>query len=387
MLMLDRSNWKTFLLDEVLANINDYFQSARDGELPYVAGPHIGIGDATITRYGSTADDDFPPTFKRKFQTDDVLLHSRGIEKLATVDRAGVTGEKLFVLRSKDETILSQQFVVWLLQSPAARRHLRDNFTGSVNKFLNWKPLAAMKIDLPPVDEQRRIANLLWTLDLHKSSVEAVSASLGTAADRLVADELRQHEDSSVPLPKLIDEMKVGVVVKPAQYYTDEPSGVPALRGLNIKPGGFVLDDLVHFNHQSATDLSKSTLRRGDVVIVRTGRPGDAAVVTAETEGYNCIDLIITRPGKGILPDFFALYLNSSYGRAQIARLSAGTAQQHFNLGALKKLTIPSLSVLEQGEIMARVDAVRQAQLVVDDEAAVLATLRSSLLVEIFGGN
>ena len=110
-------------------------------------------------------------------------------------------------------------------------------------------------------------------------------------------------------------------------------------------------------------------------------------MVDFETEGFNCIDLIITRPGPNLLPEFFSLYLNSSYGRAQIARLSAGTAQQHFNVGALKKLKIPSIPVRRQGEIVARVDAVREAQSVAADESFVLTALRSSLVAEVFGGN
>ena len=32
-------------------------------------------------------------------------------EKLASVDRVGVTGEKLFVLRTKDEHAISQEFL------------------------------------------------------------------------------------------------------------------------------------------------------------------------------------------------------------------------------------------------------------------------------------
>ncbi len=46
--------------------------------------------------------------------------------------------------------------------------------------------------------------------------------------------------------------MTVGVVVKPTQYYTEDTSGIPALRGLNVKPGGFDLNDLVRFRPESA---------------------------------------------------------------------------------------------------------------------------------------
>ena len=90
-LNIDRSDWKRVAFGDVVANINDYFNPDVDGVLPYVAGPHINAGQPTVADYGSTDDDQFPPTFKRKFQAGDVLLHSRGIEKLASVSRLGLT--------------------------------------------------------------------------------------------------------------------------------------------------------------------------------------------------------------------------------------------------------------------------------------------------------
>lgn len=386
-LTLNRSTWKRITFGDLVANINDYFHPARDGALPYVAGPHMNPGEVAVADYGSTEDDDFPPTFKRKFQEGDVLLHSRGIEKLASVDRPGVTGEKLFVLRSKDADLLIQPFLVWLLLSRKARAHMQENFTGSVNKFLNWKPLAAMKVDLPPIEEQQRIADLLWAVERHRQSTGTAVAQIDRVAEEVFSHLLRASDAVPVPLPTLVEEMTVGVVVKPTQYYTDDAMGIPALRGLNVKPGGFELDDLVRFKPESAAQLTKSTLRLGDVVVVRTGRPGDAAVVTTEAAGFNCIDLIIARPGSELLAEFLALFLNSSFGREQITRLSAGTAQQHFNVGALKKLMVPGLTLPEQGQIVADIEAVREARGDAEREGVALATLRESLLADIFGGS
>lgn len=374
------------MFGDVVTNINDYFDPGRDGVLPYVAGPHIDPGVATVSRYGSTDEDDFPPTFKRKFRRGDVLLHSRGIEKLAAVDRTGVTGEKLFVLRVKSDAALLQDFLPWLVLSPQAQTHMRANFTGSVNKFLNWKPLASMEVLLPPLDEQRRIADLLWALERHRLTVSARTEACQRVADEVFSASVAIRATETIPLPMLMNEMTVGVVVQPTQYYTDDPAGVPALRGLNIKPGAFDLGDLVRFTPHRAAELKKSTLGPGDVAIVRTGRPGDAAVVTEDIAGFNCIDLIIARPGPGLVPEFLAHFLNSSYGRGQISRLSAGTAQQHFNVGALKKLKIPDIGVDEQVELVERVEGVRLSSGLSRAELEQLGVTRVALLAEVFGG-
>ena len=172
---LDRTDWKRVTFGDVVKNHNDFFDAARDGILPYVAGPHIDPGQTSILRYGLTSDDNFPPTFKRLFKVGDVLLHSRGIEKIGVVDRDGVTGEKLFILRALDAEILDQRFLPWLLASPKVGNYLSDNFSGSVNKFLNLTPLLAMTFDLPPLEEQKRIADLLWATEKHRISISGVS--------------------------------------------------------------------------------------------------------------------------------------------------------------------------------------------------------------------
>jgi type I restriction enzyme S subunit len=201
---VDRSTWKRVRFGDLVENINEYFDVHRDGVLPYVAGPHITSGDAFVTEYGSTDDDTFPPTFKRKFRDEDVLLHSRGIEKLASVDRAGVTGEKLFVLRSKDPSVLAQPFLVWLLRSSTAAAHMRANFTGSVNRFLNWGPLSKFEFDLPPLDQQQRIADLLWAAERHQQAmrvqVEASRSALRLQRARLVNDPMAQAVCGEPPI-------------------------------------------------------------------------------------------------------------------------------------------------------------------------------------------
>jgi type I restriction enzyme S subunit len=75
------------------------------------------------------------------------------------------------MLRAIDSDLLDQRFLPILLRSPLAAEYLENHFTGSVNRFLNWKPLAAWEFDLPPLDQQKRIADLLWAVECHLNSL------------------------------------------------------------------------------------------------------------------------------------------------------------------------------------------------------------------------
>ena len=148
-------------LGDLVENINDYFDREGDLAARYVAGEHVDERRIGIRRWGMTDDGFFPPTFKRKFRAGDVLFHSRNIKKVAVPDFDGVTGEKLFVLRSKDQSALMQEFLGYLLSSETFYTYAERNWSGSVNKFFNWKPLSRYEFLLPPIQEQARRVEVL----------------------------------------------------------------------------------------------------------------------------------------------------------------------------------------------------------------------------------
>lgn len=385
-LNLDKSHWKRVAFGDVVRNVNE---SVRDLEAAgidrVIAMEHMDPGELKISRWGSTEDG---TTFRRRVKPGQTLFGKRRAyqRKVAYAEFDAICSGDIYTFEA-DETQLRGDLLPFLVQSDGFFEHALGTSAGSLSPRTNWRDLKDFELDLPPLDEQKRIAALLWAAERHIGATSATTAALSRAADESFSTGLRAIQKLAVPLPTVVDEMTVGVVVRPTQYYTDDADGVPALRGLNIGPGGFELDDLVRFKPESAAELAKSTLRSGDVVIVRTGRPGDAAVVTAETAGFNCIDLIIARPGASLVPKFLELFLNSSYGRDQITRLSAGTAQQHFNVGALKKLQIPKLERDAQSGLIAAVENIREAELASRTEQRGLSTLRASLLAKIFGGN
>jgi type I restriction enzyme S subunit len=107
----------------------------------------------------------------------------------------------------------------------------------------------------------------------------------------------------------------VGIVVQPASYYQEY--GVPALRSQNIKPNSISTDNLVFFSpSDNETKLAKTRVKAGDVVLVRTGQPGTAAVIPEELDGVNAIDLLITTPCKDIVDSvYLCSFFNSAWGK------------------------------------------------------------------------
>ena len=156
-------------------------------------------------------------------------------------------------------------------------------------------------------------------------------------------------------LKHVVPGITVGIVVTPSKYYVDE--GIPCLRSLNVSGGAIDTNDLV-FISDSANELHrKSRIFSGDVVVVRTGQAGTAAVVPKGLDGTNCIDLLIVRRSDQVLSRFVYFYLNSHPAMSQAIEQSVGAIQAHYNTSTLAQLVVPKISMDEQSRMVLQLDA------------------------------
>lgn len=255
------------------------------------------------------------------------------------------------------------RFLYWALQSSEARQHWDSCVGGATFRALNLEPLGRTPVPLTPLEEQRRIADFLDTeiahIDILAAKRRRMCDLLALKRERVIESGLGLERGNSphslVPLKYMVEAVSVGIVITPAKWYVDS-GGTPALRGLNVKPGAINSVDLVQISAEGHAEHAKSQLQSGDVVVVRTGQAGAAAVVPPEFDGANCIDLIIIRPGRKIVPKYLEYVLNSEHARAQVSEHAVGSIQAHFNVGAMKQIPLPSLSKDEQEKTVARLD-------------------------------
>lgn len=150
-------------------------------------------------------------------------------------------------------------------------------------------------------------------------------------------------------LGDLCTRVTVGHVGKMATEYV--PDGVPFLRSQNVRP--FVIDKrgLLYIGDNFNAKLRKSALCAGDVVVVRTGYPGTAAVVPEDLDGSNCADLVVITPSDALNPHVLAALFNSVYGQHAVSSQLVGSAQQHFNVGSAKTMRVRLPDRAEQDHI------------------------------------
>jgi len=131
---------------------------------------------------------------------------------------------------------------------------------------------------------------------------------------------------------------------------------IPFLRSLNVKPFRLDLSSIVYIDEEFHRKLRKSSLKPGDVVVVRTGNPGTAAVVPDSLPDANCSDLVIVKCGSRLDPAFTCYYINSVTG-SHVRNQVVGAIQKHFNIGSAKELPFPKILRDHQEKIAAVLSA------------------------------
>jgi type I restriction enzyme S subunit len=157
-------------------------------------------------------------------------------------------------------------------------------------------------------------------------------------------------------LRHISDEITVGVVVNPSSYVSDE--GVPFLLGGDIREFSISVDDCNRCPSEvSEGVLRKSLLHSGDLVVVRVGYPGVAAVIPPKLEGANCASMMIVRRHLRFSSQWLAYAFNSQVGRDQIDIVQYGAAQKQFNISHAVDFIFPFPPLPEQVAISLFLDA------------------------------
>ena len=258
----------------------------------------------------------------------------------------------------RPKATLNGRFLHYALQSAPVLDYFHQAARGVTRYGLRQDDLSLTPIPWHEPAEQQRIADYLDAETRHISQVidknRQMLRLLGERRRSWLAAQFALHasdRDTWWRVKHIAERVTVGIVVEPSKLYVDD-GGVPALRGLNVKPGRVTGDDLMHISESGNDANSKSRLRQGDVVAVRTGQAGTAAVVPDWAVGGNCIDLLLVRPGPDLIPKFLEIFLNSHETEDQIRSGTVGAIQGHFNVEALRELRIPKLELGEQKRLV-----------------------------------
>lgn len=255
------------------------------------------------------------------------------------------------------------------------------------------RDLENIEMNVPPLDEQSRIVTrideLFSELDKAVDTLKTTKEQLEVYRQAVLKEIFDSVSTTSVHIKDVCLDIKVGIVIKPTQYYVSE-NGVPAFRNANVRRGYINNTDWVMISKEGHQQNCRSEVHTNDVLISRSGANlGMASVVPARYNGYNAIDVVIAVPDiSKVIPEFLAQYTNSPMGRAIVKKNERGAAQGHLNVSAYANLPIGVPDLQEQEKLVKqisdRLSVCDSIEKTVDTALAQADAMRQSILKQAF---
>ncbi|SBW19229.1 hypothetical protein FDG2_1079 [Candidatus Protofrankia californiensis] len=386
-LNLDKTPWKRVRLGDVVRRSREQVDPLAGSVERYVAGGHIDGDGLVIERWGAVDDGQMGSTFRYVFRPGQVLFVSARpyLRKVGVPQFGGVVADKTYVLNAIPENGISQRFLPFVLSSDRFVKFATAEATGSMNPRLLWGPMQRYEFDLPSIDEQKRIADLLWAVERHRLSLLEIEKQVSQARNVVIAHGL----PSSVATRRLADSAAVasGVTLGPARRAMKQTT--PYLRVANVQRGAL---DLSEVKDVGVTDkeIKSKGLKPGDILVVEghasVDEIGRAALWDSDESPLFQNHLFRVRTNGEYRPRFLLEWINGEIGRSYIRTVAKSTSGLNtINSTVLKAMPVPEVALEDQDNLICDLQRVDMSIDTLRAELSAVSELQSSLLTEIFG--
>lgn len=388
-LNLDKSKWTRVKLGDVAAASKEKVDPSAGDVDRYIAGEHMDTDDLRINRWGDAREVDLGPAFHRRFRPGQVLYGSRRtyLRKVAVAEFDGVCANTTYVVETNDGAVLLQSFLPFVMTSEAFHAFAIGESKGSVNPYVNWSDIARYEFDLPPIDEQKRLADLLWAVEEHMRALHNQRSSTATTASVL------RHElfSSAGPVMRADAAFEITIGRQRSPKHQTGDHLVKYLRSANITSDGVDISDVLSMNFEPF-EQTKFRLEPGDVLVTEasasTKAVGMPAVWQAEIDETVCFQntLLRFRSVEGIsLPGFVDQWCRWAFESGAFLSAASGTNIRHIGMRGASAMSVLLPELKTQEQWVSRLQSIDDALQKMDSELAVLTSMRKAILNKIFG--
>lgn len=265
----------TFKFDEIAFNSTEKKKPVDEDKYTYLGLEHLDPDSIYVTRYGA---DVAPKGDKLVMKKGDVLFGKRRAyqKKVAIAPFDGIFSAHGMVLRPKEDVIDKNFFPMFIKSDYFLDAAIKIS-VGSLSPTINWRDLKELKFELPSLEEQRKLADVLWAIyDMKDKYKKLISAT-----DELVKSQFIEmfgeldKNTKQFPVKKLseISSYWNGLTYKPADAVEDG-TGTLVLRSSNIQNGALAFEDNVYVN----CDIKEKLLVQENDILM-CSRNGSAALV------------------------------------------------------------------------------------------------------------
>lgn len=267
----------TFKFSEIAFNSTEKKKPVDEDKYTYLGLEHLDSDSIYVTRYGA---DVAPKGDKLIMKKGDVLFGKRRAyqKKVAIAPFDGIFSAHGMVLRPKEDVIDKDFFPMFIKSDYFLDAAIKIS-VGSLSPTINWRDLKELKFELPSLEEQRKLAEVLWAIydmnDKYKKLILATDELVKSQFIGMFGDTLTEQSAYNVaPLSSVFDKPQGGEWGKEDHNNT----GVPVLRTTNFTDEGIIDFSDVATRIIPLDKVEKKSLSKGDILIEKSGGSSDKPV-------------------------------------------------------------------------------------------------------------
>jgi type I restriction enzyme S subunit len=325
----------------------------------------------------------------------DVLLTIAGtIGRTAIVKNINIQlncNQAVAIIRLGDSKI-NKEYLCHFIASPNAQEQFFKGMVTATIANLSLAQIRKLKIPLPPLPQQQKIANILDAADALRQNDKELIAKYDELTQALFLDMFGDPVSNPkgwemIIMTNVCEKISVGFVGVCEPHYTDKDNGIPMLRTGNLGEGFLKYDKMKYVTEEFHLKQKKSRLFKDDILIARHGDNGKAVLYKGEYQEANCLNIIILRPAKGLLNGTYNVYmLNNESTRNKILGKTGGATQKVVNTKEIQKLIVPIPPIVLQNQFAERVAVIEEQKAIAQKSIEKSESLFNSLLQKAFKG-
>jgi type I restriction enzyme S subunit len=391
------SSWKTVALGDLVQPAQTWNPMRSDAAalFDYIDLSAVDQERKIITEARRVSCAEAPSRARQLIQQGDVLVSTvrpnlNGVARV-TESFDGATASTGFCVLRPHRSELDGNYLFHWVKSPIFVADIVKKATGASYPAVSDRIIFDSQISLPPLPEQRRIAEVLDKAEALRSKRRAALAQLDSLIESLFLDLFGDPATN----PKGFKIGRIGDLLESASYGTSEKSGphgeYAVLRMNNItRSGEMDFSDLKFMNLEKGLH-DRYLVRDGDILFNRTNSAelvGKTGIIRGTKPMAYAGYLIRLRVNADNDPEFLWGFLNSKYSKQMLrAMCKSIIGMANINATEIQAMKIPLPPLALQREFALRVAAVEKLKAAQRSSLAELDTLFSSLQQRAFTGN
>ena len=241
-------------------------------DVPIVGLEHLIPDEIRFDAYDINTDN----TFSKRFVKGQVLFGRRRAyqRKAAIAEFDGICSGDITVIEAIEGKMVPE-LLPFIIQTPVFFDYANRGSAGSLSPRVKWEHLADYEFELPPLEEQKILADKLWAAyrlkEAYKKLLDATDEMVKSQFIEMVGDP--RNNPKGWPTKRLSElaEYSIGLTYKPEQICDD---GTIVLRSGNIQDGKISFSDIVRVN----APIKESLFVKEDDILM-CSRNGSASLV------------------------------------------------------------------------------------------------------------